>query len=178
MFKNIKDCETDEDFDYENWSYDALRLGRGQQATSSLFLEGTTFNSPDPIYTLRRHGRLHEKYGFLPSAYRIWMTHNTEYEAAMALVGDWNLWQKIIKTKLFTSDSIWGNIESWREEKRLEHEAESLRVLRAEARAGDVSAAKALLAHHKVKAPVGKPKRDNSKTDKSADILSLASTIK
>lgn len=94
-----------------------------------------------PLYTMRE-----ETWAGLPSAYLIYMLSDSEYEAAMKLVGSWNHWQRLLKCKPFMEGSdesgSWVGLQQWREEKRIQEKAHAFNQLKISAAQGNVTAQK------------------------------------
>lgn len=118
-----------------------------------------------PLYTMYeepRHG--------LPSAYMIYMLADSEYEAAMKLVGSWAHWQRLLKCNEFLYGSKdgrhnWFGIESWREEREIRERSQALNQLRIAAAGGNVQAQKILLDGEK---PTSKKSKAALKQEKEA----------
>lgn len=85
-----------------------LKDKMGRHRTSSLFLE-LNDDGLTPLYTLDE-----EHKDDLQSAYLIYMESATEYEAAQRLVGSWEHWKKLLRSK-----AVSEYIERWREEKEV-----------------------------------------------------------
>ena len=111
------------------------------RSTCALFYEwrhSTTVDTPAP-YTLK-HYDITRKGREYRSAYLIYMSCATEYEAAMRLLGSWEHSLKLAKTKWFPA-----HLESWRAEMRLKEETIARKLLLSQIEDGDTKAAKALL---------------------------------
>jgi hypothetical protein len=97
-----------------------------------------------PLYTMRE-----DEWKGLPSAYRIYMESDSEYEAAMKLVGSWAHWQRLLKCKPFINGGedlgIWMGLDQWREEKAIQDKAVAYNQLKMSAMGGNVQAQKLLL---------------------------------
>ncbi len=74
------------------------------------------------------------------SFYQLYMSYDTEYEAAKGMLGSWNHWQKLCKCKWFSVEK-----EKWDVEKNLFIESIAFSTLLVEAKAGDTIAARALI---------------------------------
>lgn len=125
--------------------------------TQALFWEYrfvTTTNLPAP-YNLKEYDWKGSK-----SMYQIYMACDTEYDAAITLLGSWPHWQKLCRCGWFQS-----YIEDWREERKLREQAIAKKALIKKAKEGDVSASRALLQDEKK--PKGRPK--NKETVKPKD---------
>lgn len=94
-----------------------------------------------PIYTMRE-----DTHKGLPSAYRIYMDAQSEYEAAMILVGSWNHWLRLLKVNAFMKGEegahLWNGLEAWREEKGIKDRAVAYNQLKVSAATGNVQAQK------------------------------------
>lgn len=139
-----------------------LKDAQGRFRTN-LFYE---FNktSYEPLYTMRE-----TPYSGLPSAYLIYMTSGSEYEAAMKLVGSWSHWERLQKVKAFmhgVPESMqWRGLESWRSEKELKDKAEAYNLLKESARSGNVAAQKIVFDGAKSPNKRGRPSKEEIKTE-------------
>lgn len=112
---------------------------------TNLFYEFNTSAHEDypPIYTMREN-----EWRGLPSAYQIYRTCDTEYDAAMELVGSWLHWQKLLSSPIFMngprSGFAWTGLNFWREEKDIRDRAEAYVLLKLNAEKGNVQAQKLL----------------------------------
>lgn len=140
-----------------------LRGSNGKLKTASLFWENR-FQSADKEFpfTLTDFDRSET----CKSMYQIFMQHETEYDAAMALLGSWRHWEALCKAKFFKP-----YIQSWRQEVILREESMAKKVLLAEARdEANVTAAKAILAENKKTASRGRPSKQEKAQRLDADI--------
>jgi len=82
----------------------------------------------------------------LPSAYQIYMYSNSEYEAAMKLVGSWAHWLKLLDSNKFMNGNgeLWTGLKTWREEKETKDKALAYTLLKSSAADGNVQAQKIL----------------------------------
>lgn len=97
------------------------------------------------------------------SMYLIYMEYETEYEAAIALLGSWPHWEKLCKTRWFAQHK-----EKWDAERKLRDESLARKTLLKQAKEGNVTAAKAILAKETKR---GRPaNKDVVKPDDSDDI--------
>jgi len=96
-----------------------------------------------PLYTMKE-----EVTAGLPSAYLIYIHSESEYEAAMKLVGSWNHWNKLCTSQAFMNGSptstVWSGLKSWREEKEIKDRATMYHLLKIAAATGNVNAQKLL----------------------------------
>jgi len=117
----------------------------GGRYRTNIFYEFNKSRHEDypPLYTMRE-----DEWKGLPSAYRIYMTSDSEYEAAMKLVGSWAHWQRLLKCKPFMNGGeeigIWMGLEQWREEKAIQDQAMAYNQLKTSAAGGNVAAQKLL----------------------------------
>lgn len=103
------------------------------------------------------------------SMYLIFMECNTEYEAAIKLLGSWKHWEKLCKAKWFKD-----YVESWREEMALRAAALGYEKLIYLTQANNVTAAKALVTEAKVTSPkntAGRPVKALKRTNTPDDAL-------
>ena len=94
-----------------------------------------------PIYTMREG-----PFNGLPSAYLIYMYSDSEYEAALKLVGSWQHWLKLLKSGPFVNGqdaySQWLGLQAWRDEKEIMDKATAYLQLQVQAGQGSVPAQK------------------------------------
>lgn len=111
-----------------------------------------------PIYTMRE-----EPYSDLPSAYLIYMYADSEYEAAMKLVGSWQHWQKLLKSKPFVQGSDdhsqWVGLQAWRDEKEVKDMAVAYNQLQMNAAQGNVQAQKMIFDGKQSASKRGRPSK-------------------
>lgn len=74
------------------------------------------------------------------SMYKIYMACDSEYEAAMVLLGSWKHWERLSECQWFKE-----HLTKWREEREIREAALGKKVLVDQAEEGNVPAAKALL---------------------------------
>ena len=120
-----------------------MRDGQGRFRTN-IFLE---MNPKNPLYTMREL-----PFKGLPSAYLIYMLSDSEYEAAMKLVGSWNHWQRMCEIKPFMEGPranknkgntwAWAGLSEWRLEKEIRDKATAYNQLKINAEEGNVQAQK------------------------------------
>lgn len=110
---------------------------------TNLFAEFNKNNQEDypPLYTMRE-----EPWKGLPSAYQIYMYSDSEYEAALKLVGSWQHWQRLLSCKPFMEGKkdgmSWQGLLAWREEKEIRDKAQAYNMLKTSAAQGNVQAQK------------------------------------
>ena len=146
---------------------------KGHWAVLAPFAE--TYKSDNPIYTLK----MIEVKG-LPSAYQIISNSVSEYDAAMKVAGDWNMWLRWKESK-----ALWtGTIGTYRGT-GLSHAVDAMEArIASEALAsiiqksndGDYRAAKDLVMWKLPKKKTGK-KVSKVSDDTRDDIISIASRI-
>lgn len=162
---------------------DYLTAG-GHMRTSSLFLETIQPHvKQEPVYTLK-----HYDHNGLPSAYRIYMEANTEYDAAMKLVGDMRHWRKLCDTEWFMNgwpEKMFEGLAQWRKDKEEQEMDYVIKLLKEQAEDGNVTAQRTLIDHYKpnkaskVRAKVQKQQEEFEEAvkDKDAKILDLHKKI-
>ncbi len=126
-----------------------LRGGGARFRTQSLFWESKSIygDIAKPIYNLSPR----DKNGTL-SMYRIYMSYDNEYDAAMRILGYWAHWEMLCSHKPFMK-----KLEKWRSERTIREEALAHNILLEAARDGNVTAAKTLLLESKKVNNVGRP---------------------
>ena len=116
-----------------------------------------------PLYTMRE-----DEWAGLPSAYQIYMLSDSEYEAALKLVGSWQHWQRLLKCRPFMEGSddggAWVGLESWRKEKEIREKALAFNQLKISAAGGNVTAQK-LIYEGESKAKRGRPSKAEVKKE-------------
>ena len=148
---------------------DKLKDRQGRYRTQSLFHELIQWNTRqnyEPLYTLAEEDG---KFG-LPSARQIYLQAEdpTEYEAAMALVGSWDHWQK-----LMGNEGFMDYLKEWREELEILLTSKSLKKINDIARsdAKDARMAAQFLATKGWESKAGRPskKKINEQARKIAE---------
>ena len=112
-----------------------------------------------PIFTLKPF-----EYKGLPSAYQTYMTSVDEYDAALKIVPNMKTWDQLKEASWFLNGDLahsFEGLKAWREHMKQRDASAAKAALHEKMDAGDVTAAKAVLADTRVKAPVG---RKNKKT--------------
>lgn len=128
---------------------------------TNIFYEFNTSRHEEypPLYTMRE-----DSWAGLPSAYRIYMTSASEYEAAMKLVGSWNHWQRLLNIPVFMNGpkdvGSWAGLHQWREEKEIQDRAMALLQLKENAEKGNVTAQKLIYEGEKKR---GRPSKSEVK---------------
>lgn len=128
-----------------------LKDKMGRYRTQSLFLETIKRDQLEsgysPLYTLREH----ETDG-LPSIWQIYMHSDTEFSAAIKIVGSIRHWHKLTDSEWFNEpkpSQVGGlylpGLKEWRGYKEEADKAMARATLLAKAAAGDTGAAKAIL---------------------------------
>lgn len=130
-------------FSDPNIDRSALKDSQGRYRTS-LFYEFNRSEEDYPsIYTMRE-----EAWKGRPSAYLIYMYSESEYEAAIKLLGSWNHWNKLCTLDKFMNgdkaNSLWAGLRAWREEKEIKDRATMYSLLKMAAASGNVNAQKIL----------------------------------
>ena len=130
------------------------------KTTKGLFYEHrhhTTVDEKAP-YTLRNMDFTDNAGHLYKSMYMIYMGCDSEYEAAIKLLGNYAHWLKLKATTWFAP-----HLEAWNEELTLREEALARSKLVTLTEAGNVTAARTLLGNKKN--PVGKPKKSAARKD-------------
>lgn len=108
------------------------------------------------------------------SMYLLFMQYDTEYAAAMGILGSWPHWQKLRECKWFKKE-----LNKWLDEMRLRDEALAKEKLVELTKANNVTAAKTLLSESKIeRASRGRPSKKTKaeqmqRTPQSDDLDSL-----
>ena len=108
--------------------------------------------------------------GYL-SLYLLYLECDSEYEAAMTILGSWQHWQKLCKCKWFKPLR-----DRWEDERKTRDESLAQKTLLKEAKAGNVTAAKALLSLHGRAAP-GKGRPTNKQTVPGKDDVAIENIL-
>lgn len=137
--------------------------------TCALFYEWRHHSSCEitPPYTLKKQDYTYEGVTYR-SAYQVYMKCNTEYEAAITLLGSWPHWEKLCKCKWFHDE-----VEGWRQEMDMRDNALAKEKLVQLTKAGNVTAARTLLKEgsgRKAGAP-SRGKRDKEPVNDDLDAL-------
>ncbi len=131
------------------------------KVTKALFYEfrfQTTVKDKAP-YTLGNHDYERDGHIYL-SMYQIYMTCDSEYEAAIKILGSFPHWRKLKKCKWFQE-----YIEQWESERNIRDEAIARSQLVKLAEAGNVTAARTLYANSKATTKErGRPPKGGSRT--------------
>lgn len=151
-----------------------LKDSMGRYRTN-LFYEFNKSRHEDtpPLYTMRETA-----YAGLPSAYLIYMLSENEYEAAIKLVGSWNHWQRLLKSRPFVEGPeeafSWTGLNAWREEKRIKDQAVAYNQIKRSAAEGNVQAQKLIFEGENKTAKRGRPSQAEIKkaAKEQADLTS------
>ena len=139
------------------------------RCTKALFYEWrfqTTVKAKAP-YTLRNHDYERDGHVYL-SMYQIYMTCDSEYEAAVKLLGSFPHWKKLKKCKWFQE-----YVEQWEAERNIRDEAIARSQLVKLAEMGNVTAARTLFTNSKTKSKeLGRPPTGGSRV-KGADLSDI-----
>lgn len=145
---------------------------------TNLFYEFNKARQADypPLYTMRETEWLG-----LTSAYQVYMHSESEYEAALKLVGSWQHWQRLCKSKPFMEGEKdggqWVGLQSWRDEKEVRDKALAYNQLQVNAATGNVQAQKMIFEGNKDASKRGRPsKAEIAKAAKEQ--IDTAETIK
>lgn len=88
------------------------------------------------------------------SMYLLYMECDSEYEAAIKILGSYNHWKKLANTNWFSK-----HLEEWEMERNIRDEAIARSTLIAAAEAGNVPAANSIYKNSKGGGKVGRPER-------------------
>ena len=144
----------------DDWN--KLYAVNGVFALRNLFLESSslaTRKKYPPLFTLKPY-----PYKGYPSAYQVYMDSVDEFDAATKIVPNMKVWDSLKEATWFkTEANAWNfeGLEVWREHMKQRDASSAKAALQAKVASGDVTAAKAILADTKTKAPAG---RKNKKT--------------
>jgi len=127
-----------------------MKDSMGRFRTKSLFKELSETPAIPTVYTIEE-------------AYQLYMSHQTEYDAAMALVGSWQHWKKLIACKEF-----FEYLELWREEKEEKLMSEGIKSMVIAASTPDRQGRTNVVAARWLAEKGFKPK-DKKKKDKDRD---------
>jgi hypothetical protein len=125
---------------------------------TNLFYEFNKTRHEDypPLYTMRE-----TEWDGLPSAYHIYMYSESEYEAAQKLVGSWQHWERLCKSRPFMEGEKdggqWVGLEDWRREKDIRDKALAYNQLKVSAATGQVQAQKMIFDGTKDASKRGRP---------------------
>jgi len=128
---------------YPSPSDPVLFDSRGARRTASLFLETTTDLTYPPVLTLRDF----EKNG-LPSAYNMYMNSDTEYDAAIKMVGCMTHWRMLMTKKWFMDgdpERHFSGLTQWRLDMQARDATQAMSVIKDAVANGDKQAAQFLL---------------------------------
>jgi hypothetical protein len=152
----------------EDWN--KLYAVNGVFSIRNLFLESSSADKRDkypPLFTLKPY-----PYKGYPSAYQVYMDSVDEFDAATKIVPNMKVWDSLKEATWFKTEANQWNFEGlevWREHMKQRDASAAKATLQAKVASGDVTAAKAILADTKTKAPVG---RKNKKT--TAELASVS----
>lgn len=117
--------------------------------TQALFYEyrHQTTSKVSPPYTLKEY-----EWEGCKSMYQLYMQYDTEYDAAIALLGSWSHWQKLCERAWFKVYK-----DKWDAEKDVRNKALAEKTLIEQAKAGNVTAAKLIREGEKAPRKRGRP---------------------
>ena len=150
--------------------WNKLYAVNGVFSIRNLFLESSSADKRDkypPLFTLKPY-----PYKGLPSAYQVYMESVDEFDAATKIVPNMKVWDQLKSATWFKTDANQWNFEgldTWREHMKARDNSLAQKTLMEKVASGDVTAAKAVIANSKTKAPVG---RKNKKT--TAELASVS----
>jgi hypothetical protein len=116
-----------------------------------------------PLFTLKL-----EPHKGLPSAYQIYMDSVDEYDAATKLAPNMKVWDTLVNCNWFREGDprhAHDGLKVWREHMKARDASLAKKILQEQAKEGNITAAKTLLAESKAKTPVGrKSKKETTKS--------------
>lgn len=137
------------------------------RTTKGLFYEHrhhTTVKEKAP-YTLKNMDKMDCTGHVYKSMYMIYMSCDSEYEAAIVLLGSYPHWQKLKRCSWFQD-----YVEVWEQERNIRDEAIARSILVRLAECGNVTAARTLYANaEKTKGKIGRPTKGGSRAEGSAN---------
>jgi hypothetical protein len=139
----------------EDWN--KLYAVNGRFSAKKMFRELSTPSMRKkypPLFTLKPYD-----YKGLPSAYRIYMESIDEYDAATKIVPNMREWDMLKEASWFLNGDVahsFEGLKAWREHMKQRDNSAAMKALQEKVADGDVTAAKAVLANNKTKAPVGR----------------------
>lgn len=125
------------------------RAANGQLLSEGLFAETLQFKAETPpVYTLKEHEIVY-KNKQLPSAYQVILWSNSEYDAAIRLLGSIRHWERLKKSKRIWENGVTSTaaipLSIALEDMNQRIQALAKNVLIQEAQEGNVNAAKSIL---------------------------------
>lgn len=139
--------------------------------TQALFYEFRHQSSSDikPPYTLKEYD-----WEGCKSMYQIYMAYDTEYDAAMAILGSWYHWKRLCKCKWFITHK-----EEWDAEKEIRKQSLGEKALIAAAKEGNVTAATTLYKSQGKAKGRGRPvNHEEKKDDHTAEVIKMAERVR
>lgn len=137
------------------------------KTTKGLFYEHrhhTTVDEKAP-YTLRTQDFIDSTGHIYRSMYMVYMKCDSEYEAAIALLGSYHHWKKLKRCSWFQD-----YVQSWESERNIRDEAIARSILVRLAECGNVTAARTLYANaEKTKGIIGRPPKGGHREESSGD---------
>ncbi|MGL1886326.1 MAG: hypothetical protein OCD76_07405 [Reichenbachiella sp.] len=116
-----------------------------------------------PIFTLKM-----EAHKDLPSAYQIYMDSIDEYDAAQKLAPNMKVWDALVECNWFREGEprhAHDGLKVWRQHMKARDASLAKKLLLEQTREGNTTAARALLAESKTKAPVGRKTKKATEVD-------------
>ncbi len=132
--------------------YDLVCTPGSRYKTIALFWENRHLNKQEkttPVYNVSNMDNEHTL-----SMYRIYMEQDTEYDAAMLLLGRWEHWLHLCGTTFFKP-----HIEKWRAEKIAKDASIAHKALMQGAREGNLTAARTILLDSRKVQGAGRPSK-------------------
>lgn len=156
-------------FDYKGWPTTSRSACKqdGRWLTQGLFYE--TINHAQhqrfcPLYTMQELEVWDPVYElWLPSAKQIYVQSDSEYEAAVKLLGSYEHWGRLLALKWFMEgpkNCASSGVSQWREEQEARKAHEITQKLLKAAQEGNVTAMKTLLGNKKPGREAGRPSKE------------------
>lgn len=139
---------------------------RFTKTTKALFYEyryQTTVTDKAP-YTLKYQDYVDVTGHMYKSMYQIYMNCDSEYEAAIRILGSFPHWVKLKRCSWFHD-----HIERWEDERNIRDEAIARSILVRLAETGNVTAARTLFANSKATNKMGRPLKGGSRQESTGD---------
>lgn len=135
---------------------------RFTKTTKALFFEyryQTTVTDKAP-YTLKYQDFIDADGHMYKSMYQMYMNCDSEYEAAIKILGSFPHWKKLKRCSWFHD-----HIERWEDERNIRDEAIARSILVKLAETGNVTAARTLFANSKSTKKMGRPPKGGSRQE-------------
>jgi hypothetical protein len=123
-----------------------MKNSQGKYRTTSLIKGMRNDSDLAPVYAID------DDNSDLPDMHRIYMAYDTEYEAAIQILGSFEHWQVLCESPTFRPF-----VEQWRVERLAREESMARKVLLEKVREGDLRAATTLIGEVKGRKKAGRP---------------------